>query len=36
MDIVYAVFNALLSAGPIVLLPIIITIIGLLFLVQLL
>ena len=36
MDIVYAVFNALLSAGPIVLLPIIITIIGLLFRVKLL
>ena len=31
MDIVYAAFNALLGAGPIVLLPIIITVIGLLF-----
>ncbi|MBU2700205.1 PTS system galactitol-specific IIC component [Sporomusaceae bacterium BoRhaA] len=35
MDIVYAVFNTLLKAGPIVLLPIIITIIGLIFRVKL-
>lgn len=31
MDLIYVAFNALLAAGPIVLLPIIITIIGLLF-----
>lgn len=36
MDLVYAAFNALLAAGPIVLLPIIITIIGLIFRVKLL
>lgn len=36
MDFVYVVFHALLGAGPIVLLPIIITIIGLLFRVRLL
>ena len=36
MDFVYSAFNALLGAGPIVLLPIIITIIGLIFRVKLL
>lgn len=35
MDLVYSIFNALLGAGPIVLLPVIITIIGLLFRVKL-
>jgi galactitol PTS system EIIC component len=36
MELVYSAFNALLGAGPIVLLPIIITIIGLIFRVKLL
>lgn len=35
MDFIYGIFNALLTAGPIVLLPIIITIIGLIFKVKL-
>ena len=35
MEIIYRIFNALLGAGPIVLLPIIITLIGLLFRVKL-